>query len=500
MLSVGILVTFPGAAAGAPAPRHLPQDHDQRVVGRKVPEPAPEVLLVLVIERHGPPIGPHDASFTVACGAMKNVPLHTQIFVGMGLGLVAGLTLNLAAEAGAIDRSVALTAGAVGEWFGSVFLTLLSMVVVPLIFASIVSSLAGVGSNQGVGRLGGRTVGYYLTTSVIAITIGIVMVNLIQPGQGLDYDQLMTAARGELATVGKSTAPPAPAAAENGVTGILADIVLRMIPGNVVEASRSNTTILAVIFFAVLFGISSVATGGESGKLMERTFRAFYDVMITMTNGILRVAPVGIAGYVLFVTATTGLQLAGALAAYMLTVALALGVHALVVLPLLLWGITGRSPLQYASDLREALLTAFSTASSSGTLPLTIRCVTDKAKVPERVASFTLPLGATVNMDGTALYEAVAVLFVAQMLGDLSLAQQGVVAVTALLASVGAAGIPHAGTVMMVVVMQAVNLPTDAVLVILAVDRVLDMARTTVNVWSDSVGAAVVAHFEESAG
>lgn len=430
---------------------------------------------------------------------MKNIPLHTQIFAGMGLGLVVGLGLNLAAESGQIDRSVALAVGAVGEWFGGVFLALLSMVVVPLIFASIVSAITGVGNNQGMGRLGLRTLAYYLTTSLVAILIGMLMVNLIQPGDGLDYDQLMSAARGELATQGKSAEPPT-VATDGGAVGILADIVFRMIPKNIVEASRSNTTILAVIFFAVLFGVSSVSTGGESGSVIERTFRAFYDVMITMTNGILRVAPIGIAGYVLFVTATTGLQLAGALAWYMLTVALALMAHAFVVLPLALWMLTGRNPITYANHLREALLTAFSTASSSGTLPLTIRCVTDRAKVPERVATFTLPLGATVNMDGTALYEAVAVLFVAQMLGDLTLTQQGVVAVTALLASVGAAGIPHAGTVMMVVVMQAVGLPTDAVLVILAVDRVLDMARTTVNVWSDSVGAAVISHFEPSSG
>ena len=182
----------------------------------------------------------------------------------------------------------------------------------------------------------------------------------------------------------------------------------------------------------------------------------------------------------------------------MLTVALALLVHAGITLPLIFWLVTKRSPLAYLADMKEALLTAFSTASSAGTLPLTMRCATENGGVPERVASFTLPLGATVNMDGTALYEAVAVLFVAQMLGDLTVMQQGVVAVTALMASVGAAGIPHAGTVMMVVVMQAVGLPTDAVLVILAVDRVLDMGRTSVNVWSDSIGAAVVARLEES--
>jgi len=422
---------------------------------------------------------------------MQKPPLHIQIFVGMALGAAIGLGLNFAASQGVIDRSVALQIGWFGEWFGRVFLTLLNMIVVPLVFTSIVSSLTGVGGQSGLASMGMRTLAYYLTTSLLAISVGIAMVNLIRPGDGLDYAALMAAAQGELTTLGKS-APDVAGTAAKGVTGILSDIVLRMIPKNVIEASRSNTTILAIIFFAVLFGISAVKTGGESAKTVDRLFRSLFEVMITMTNGILMLAPLGIAGYVLFVTATTGLQLAGALGWYMLTVALALSVHGLITLPILLRLVAGRSPRAYAAHLREALLTAFSTASSSGTLPLTIRNVTENAKVPERVATFTLPLGATVNMDGTALYEAVAVLFVAQMLGDLTLMQQGVVAITALLASVGAAGIPHAGTVMMVVVLQAVGLPTDAVLVILAVDRVLDMARTTVNVWSDAVGAAVV--------
>ncbi len=424
--------------------------------------------------------------------------LHIQIFVAMALGLLIGLPLNFAAEAGTIPREVALQAGAVGEWFGKVFLTLLNMVVVPLIFTSIVGSITGVGGGGGLGRLGARTLTYYLTTSMLAILTGMVLVNLIRPGDGMDYAALMEAARGELATR-DMMAPDVADTSAGGVTAILADIVYRMIPGNVLAAAMSNRSILAVIFFAGLFGLSAIHTGGEHLKRIDELFRSIYAVMITMTHGILRVAPVGIAGYVLFVTATTGLSLVGGLAWYMLTVALALVIHAGITLPLLLKLSTGRSPLAYAGAMREALLTAFSTASSAGTLPLTMRCANENGGVPERVTSFTLPLGATVNMDGTALYEAIAVLFVAQMLGDLTWMQQGVVAVTALMASIGAAGIPHAGTVMMVIVMQAVGLPTDAVLVILAVDRVLDMGRTTVNVWSDAVGAAIVAAFEGDA-
>ena len=426
---------------------------------------------------------------------MKSVPLHIQIFVAMALGASVGLSLNFAGESGVLDRDTVLIVGAIGEWFGKVFLTLLNMIVVPLIFSSLVCSISSVGGQGGLRRMGMRTVAYYLFTSMLAISVGILLVNIIRPGDGVDYLALMEAARGELSTRGMS-APDVENVAKGGVFAVLADIVYRMIPQNIFEVARSNKQILAVIFFAVCFAIATIQTGGEAAKTISQLFRAVYDVMITLTNGILLFAPFGIAGYILFVTATTGLSLAAALGWYMLSVALALGIHAFITLPLLLWFLTKRNPIAFAQQMRDALLTAFSTASSAGTLPLTMQCATDKAEIPERVASFTLPLGATVNMDGTALYEAVAVLFVAQMLGDLTIGQQLIVAVTALLASVGAAGIPHAGTVMMVIVMQAVGLPTDAVLVILSVDRVLDMSRTTVNVWSDSVGAAIIAKFE----
>lgn len=428
---------------------------------------------------------------------MRSIPLYVQILVAMVLGAVLGLGLNAAQLNGSLDRSTVLLLGGVGEKAGKLFLSLLNMVVVPLIFASLVSSITGLKASGGdLGRLGTRTVAYYLLTSFLAIGTGLLAVNLVQPGVGLEYEVLMEAARGEFATLGKS-APDVAATAEQGALGVLADIVFRMVPSNIVDASSSNRNILAVIFFSVCFGIAALKTGGETLTTLDRFFDALFRTMITLTNGVLYFAPVGIFGYILFVTATTGLSLASALAWYMVAVALALSVHAFVTLPGIYFLATKRSPLAYAVAMKDALLTAFSTASSSGTLPLTLQSATEKGGVPGRVASFTLPLGATVNMDGTALYEAVAVLFVAQMRGGLDLQQQVVVAVTALLASVGAAGIPHAGTVMMVIVMGAVGLPTDAVLVILAVDRVLDMARTTVNVWSDSIGAAVVAELEQ---
>jgi Na+/H+-dicarboxylate symporter len=270
------------------------------------------------------------------------------------------------------------------------------------------------------------------------------------------------------------------------------DLTRRMIPENIVASASSNRSILAVIFFVVVLSIGAINSGEETAKRIHDTVKPFYTAILTVTDGILRLAPIGIFGAVLAVSASTGVQAFISLFGYFVAVLLGLFLHGFVVLPLILWFVAKRSPFSYAKAMSEALLTAFSTASSSGTLPLTMRCATERAEIDERVSSFTLPLGATVNMDGTALYEVVAVLFMAQMITPLSVAEQGIVAFTALLASVGAAGIPHAGTVMMVIVLQAVGLPTEGVLIILSVDRVLDMARTTVNVWSDSIGAAVV--------
>ncbi|MEZ4321212.1 MAG: dicarboxylate/amino acid:cation symporter [Myxococcota bacterium] len=425
---------------------------------------------------------------------MKPIPLYVQILAAMGLGALLGLSLHSASLAGHVSHEQVLQIAGLGEKAGKLFLTLLNMVVVPLIFSSLVCSVTGLAGQGGLRRLATRTIAYYLVTSLLAIVTGIAMVNVIRPGVGLDYATLMSAAHTELEALGKP-APDFAAQAPGGVLEVLGDIVFRMVPTNVIGAATTNGAILSVIFFALCFGIAAVQTGGDALKQVDAFFRAVFDVMITLTNGVLRVAPVGIFGYLLFVTATTGTELAGALGLYMLTVFLGLLVHAGVTLPGILFLATGRSPVRFATQMKEALLTAFSTASSSGTLPLTMKCATEAGIAP-RVTAFTLPLGATVNMDGTALYEAVAVLFVAQMLGDLTLGQQVIVAVTALLASVGAAGIPHAGTVMMVIVMQAVGLDPESVLVILSVDRVLDMCRTTVNVWSDAIAAAVVDAYE----
>ncbi|HHH31133.1 MAG TPA: dicarboxylate/amino acid:cation symporter [Polyangiaceae bacterium] len=420
---------------------------------------------------------------------MKKLKLHHWILLAMVLGAGIGLPLNLAGERGAVDPEVVREVAEVGEAIGGLFLSLLKMIVVPLIITSLITGVTGIGDPRKLGRLGARTFAYYMATSAMAITVGIVVVNLVQPGAGMGLGVLTL----------DTSASASVHDAETSLGVILWNQLTGMIPHNPVQATAEGD-MLPVIFFTLLFGLFVSITGGEHAERLRGLFESGFAVMMRMTMAIISLAPIGVFGFMLYAAAGSGLSAFAALGKYMLAVALGLAVHAFLVLPALLTVVGRRSPWAFAKAMSPALLTAFSTASSNATLPLTMTSIEERAGVSNRVGSFVLPLGATVNMDGTALYEAVAVLFIAQAHGmHLSLSAQIVVAVTALLASIGAAGIPHAGTVMMVVVLDAVGLPADAVGLILAVDRVLDMCRTTVNVWSDSVAAAVVARFEDGA-
>ena len=416
--------------------------------------------------------------------------LHYQILIAMIAGAAIGLPLNILAGMGRIPESWPRTIATYGKGVGDVFLRLLSMIVAPLILTSLISGVTGTGSVQGLGRLGGRTLAYYIMTSMLAIVTGMLVFNVIQPGQGADLALLQAGAEPVTADV---------VAEGQSLGATLWNQLFTLIPANPFSslADPGNRSILGVIFFAILFGIFINVVGGEVGQFLTKFFNGAFEVMMKMTMTIIKVAPIGVLGFMLYASAGKGLVVFQALGWYALTVAVALSIHAFVTLPLLLALIGRRSPWGYFQAMSPALLTAFSTASSNGTLPLTLTCAEKRAGISNRITSFVLPLGATINMDGTALYEAVAVLFIAQVSGnDLSLAQQIIVAITALLASIGAAGIPHAGTVMMVVVLSAVGLPVDYVGLILAVDRVLDMYRTSINVWSDSTACAVVARFE----
>ncbi|MBM80018.1 MAG: dicarboxylate/amino acid:cation symporter [Planctomycetaceae bacterium] len=368
------------------------------------------------------------------------------------------------------------------KFVGDLFLRLLKMVTIPLIVTSLVTGVAGLGNTSRLGSMFGKTMTYYIATSLLAITTGLIMVNIVQPGVGA-----------ELPGSGEAMVPEG----EQSLGSIFVGLVDNMIPPNPIQ-SLANAEFLSIITFSILVGVFIIRTGGKSGEALRTFFNAAFDVMMNLTLAVIRLAPIGVLGFMIFATSTQGLEIFKTLGWYMLAVFLALVVHACVILPLILKFVAKRSPIEYAKAMSPALMTAFSTASSNGTLPLTLNSVEQRAGVSNRVSSFVLPLGATINMDGTALYEAVAVLFIAQATPGfaVTLDQQIIVALTALLASIGAAGIPHAGLVMMAIVLQAVGLPLEAQGIIIAVDRVLDMCRTTVNVWSDSCGCAVLNRFE----
>jgi Na+/H+-dicarboxylate symporter len=416
--------------------------------------------------------------------------LHYQILIGMLIGAAVGVPLNILAGMGRIPESWPRTVATYGKGIGDIFLRLLSMIVAPLILTSLITGVTGTGSLKGLGRMGGRTLLYYISTSMIAIITGMLVFNLIQPGKNSDLGQLQEGAEAVTVEV---------LGQDQSLGQTMWNQVFNLIPSNPFAslADPGNRSILGVIFFAIIFGVFITVVGGDTGALLTKFFSGAFQVMMRMTMFIILFAPVGVLGFMLYASAGKGLVVFKALGWYALTVAIGLTIHAFITLPLLLMLLARRSPREYFQSMSPALLTAFSTASSNGTLPLTLTCVEERAGISNRISSFVLPLGATINMDGTALYEAVAVLFIAQVSGnDLVLSQQIVVAITALLASIGAAGIPHAGTVMMVVVLSAVGLPIEYVGLILAVDRVLDMYRTSINVWSDSTACAVVARFE----
>lgn len=368
----------------------------------------------------------------------------------------------------------------VGKWckrIGGLFLRLLKMVSVPLIVASLSTGVLGLGGASRVGRMFSLTLTYYITTSLLAIFTGVLVTNLIRPG--IDSDLKLDAAK---AQVGSSS-----------ISETLIAQIEAMIPSNPF-AAIANSSFLSIISFTIIFCVFVLRVGGGTLERFQALAEDSFAVMMRLTTAIIKLAPLGVFLLMIYVTASQGIAVFSALAWYMLAVSSALSFHAFVTLPLIVWIVARRNPIDLIRAVMPALLTAFSSASSSATLPLTINNIEKRAGVSNRSSSFVLPLGSTINMDGTALYEAVAVLFIGQLAfgADLSFGQQLAIAFTALLASIGAAGIPHAGLVMMAIVLQAVNLPIEYQGIILAVDRILDMFRTSVNVWSDCCGTTVV--------
>ena len=366
----------------------------------------------------------------------------------------------------------------VAEPMQELFLRLLRMAIIPLVITSIVSAVIQVGSSRGLGKISLRTLIYYLSTSVLAILTGQILVNVFKPGKNAQIGLLETPEG--IGVVDQS----------------FGDLLLNIIPVNPFEA-MANGDVLPVIFFSLLFGFFVTQLKTDQRDLLGNVFQAAFEAMMKLTSFVIWTAPIGVFGIIAGIVAKTGFDAFASLGKFFLVVLAGLSIHFFITLPLILKYVGKFSPVKHYRGMLSALLTAFSTCSTIVTLPLTMKAVTEVSGASKKAAGFVLPIGATINMDGTALYECVATIFIAQVYGfDLGLAQQGIIVITAVLASVGAASIPMSGFVMLSIILNAVGLPLEGVALILAVDRILDMFRTTVNVYSDSVGAVVISRRE----
>jgi len=431
---------------------------------------------------------------------MKIKP-HWQILIALVLATVLGLFLRGLGESSGVDGLLACC-----QFAGTIFKRLLQMIIVPLVFSSVVAGISSLQGVAGFGRLLGKTAGFYMLTSFLAIVLGLVLVNVIQPGlDGGEPNLAIRAAfdaqeeaNGE-AVKGKIEYAQGQVTEQGGFAQQLSGFFVRMIPTNVLSAASENGQMLGLIFFSILFAIAMTRLTAERTEGLRGMIVAFNDTMIVMTQWIMLLAPIGVFGLIVPVIYESGGEIFLSLGKYFFTVLAALGIHLFVIMPLLIRFLAGVNPLKHFAAMRTALLTAFSTASSASTLPVTMRCIQDNVGVSKKTASFTLPLGATVNMDGTALYECVAVMFVAQVMGiEMGFAAQFMVVLAALLTSVGVAGIPSASLVAIFIILTNSGIPKadTAMVALLAVDRLLDMSRTAVNVFGDSCAALVVAKSE----
>jgi proton glutamate symport protein len=425
---------------------------------------------------------------------------HRGIVVALVAGILTGVILQWLDD-GSGDQWWRERLIGIMRFCADLFLRSLKMVIVPLVVASIISGIAGMKSLEGFARMGLKTWAFYAVSSLLAVCTGLLMVNLIQPGlSGGEPNTTLRAAMDAAAAGSEGAEVGEVMKRATGGAGSLVDILRRMIPTNVIEACAAGD-LLAIIFFSILFGVAMALLPGGPPESLRSLFNELAGVMTLITTWIMFFTPFAVFCLVTPAVAEVGVEVLSNLVPYLLTVAAALVFHAFVVLPLIMKFGFGRSPRAHFRQMRDALLMSFSTASSSATIPVTMRCLREEAGVSERTTSFVIPLGATVNMDGTALYEGVVVVFAAQVLGlDLSLTQQFMIVLLALVSSIGVAGIPAASLVAIIIIMQNAGFTEQMILaslgLILTVDRPLDMLRTAVNVFSDTVATAVIAKTE----
>jgi len=397
---------------------------------------------------------------------MKKMSLSTKILIGLILGIIVGLFLQ-----SNLDFAKTWIAP-----FGTLFLNLIKMIIVPLVLASLVVGAASTGDVRKLGRMGAKTVAYYMLTTAVAVTIGLILGNLLDPGIGMEL--------------------PPNAEYQGGQPVPISQVLLDMVPTNPIKA-MADANMLQIIVFAIFVGIG-ITLLGERGKPVYDFFDSLAEVTYKITGLIMEYAPIGVFALIVPVVAANGPKVLIPMAKVIITVYLGCALHGGIVYSLAVKYLGNFSPVRFWKGFMPAMVVAFTTCSSSATLPVSMKATQESMGVSKEVASFVQPLGATINMDGTALYQGVCALFVAQVFGvDLTLGQQITVILTATLASIGTAGVPGAGLIMLTLVLQAIGLPLEAIAIIAGIDRVLDMARTTINVTGDA-SAAVIVDYSES--
>lgn len=408
---------------------------------------------------------------------MKKKNLTFNIFLALLMGITVGIVVNLAAKDSGFVSDIVVNG--FFNFLGMAFINLLKMLVVPLVFISLVCGSASISDLKKLGRVGSKTMAFYLVTTAVAIVLAMGVSYVINPGTGLDLSSIVK----NEPKIGDKIS--------------FITILLNMIPTNPIKAFAEGE-MLQIIFFALMTGISLSALG-EKGKALLTFFEGLNALMVKMVVIVMNFAPIGVFGLIAKTFATLGFSAMGTLIKYMIAVSFALFIHMILTYMGMLSVLGKLNPLQFFKNFAPAMSVAFSTASSSGTLPLTIETVEKKCGVASEIASFTLPLGATINMDGTAIMQGVAVVFISQVYGiDLSLAQLLTVVLTATLASIGTAGVPSVGLVTLSMVLQSVGLPVEGIALIIGIDRILDMMRTAVNITGDAVCTILIAKSEKA--
>jgi DAACS family dicarboxylate/amino acid:cation (Na+ or H+) symporter len=417
----------------------------------------------------------------------KGVKLHTKILLGLLVGLALGITVNL--TVGTDDPTVEAANRYVAVPVGQVFLRMLFMVVMPLVFASIALGVAGLGDIRRVGRVGGKAIGYFFVTTVLAATLGLAIVNAMRPWERVSPDT-----RAELMARFSSDAANRVEAAKVSSFGM--DTLVNIVPRNPIRAA-ADTDMLGVIFFGLTFGAALTLIPAARAKPMVEVLGALNAVVTAMIHFAMLLAPLGVAALIFTVSSRFGFDLLFAIAAFVITVLLALLAHVALTLSGIIRFLIGMSPLLFYSRIRAALVTAFSTSSSSATLPTALDVAQEQLGVPQRVAGFVLPIGSTMCMNGTAIFEGITVIFLAEIFNvDLSLGQMAAVMIMAVITAIGAAGVPGGSIPLLVGVLTLFGVPGEGIAIVIGVDRLLDMSRTTVNVCGDLTAATWVARNE----